>query len=79
MKVAAIVGPTAAGKTEAALEVAEGIGAEIISVDSMQIYKGMNIGTATPPPHVTERVPHHLLDLFEPEHVLTVQDRKSVV
>lgn len=78
MKVGAIVGPTAVGKTEAAMEVAERIGAEIVSVDSMQIYKGMNIGTATPPPEVTDRVPHHLLDLFEPEHEVTVQEFQTL-
>jgi tRNA dimethylallyltransferase len=78
MKVGAIVGPTAVGKTEAALEVAERTGVEIVSVDSMQIYKGMNVGTATPPPEVTDRVPHHLLDLFEPEHVLTVQEFQTL-
>ncbi|MGH2747072.1 MAG: tRNA (adenosine(37)-N6)-dimethylallyltransferase MiaA [Actinomycetota bacterium] len=78
MKVGAIVGPTAVGKTDVALEVATRIGAEIVSVDSMQIYKGMNIGTATPPPEITDRVPHHLLDLFEPERVLSVQEFQTL-
>ncbi|HEX7464025.1 MAG TPA: isopentenyl transferase family protein, partial [Actinomycetota bacterium] len=46
----AIVGPTASGKTEAAIAVAEALGAEIVSVDSMLVYRGMDIGTAKPGP-----------------------------
>ncbi|MDQ4025508.1 MAG: tRNA (adenosine(37)-N6)-dimethylallyltransferase MiaA [Actinomycetota bacterium] len=74
MRVAAIVGPTAAGKTAAALEVAEALGAEIVSVDSMQIYRGMDVGTAKPTRAEMERVPHHLVDLRDPGHELTVAE-----
>jgi tRNA dimethylallyltransferase len=78
MRVAAIVGPTAAGKTEISLHLAERMGAEIVSVDSMQIYKGMDIGTAKASSTDRERVPHHLLDLFEPSHDVSVQEYQSL-
>ena len=74
IRVCALVGPTAVGKTGRALQVAEAIGAEIISVDSMQVYRGMDIGTDKATPEMQERVPHHLLDLFEPDQDLTVAD-----
>lgn len=61
-----LVGSTASGKTEVAPALAETIGAEIISLDSMAIYRGMDIGTAKPSPVARQRVPHHLLDLIEP-------------
>ena len=73
-KVAAIVGATATGKTEVALEVASRLGAEIVSIDSMQSYVGMDIGTAKPPASMRERVPHHLLDTWPPSHDLTVAE-----
>jgi tRNA dimethylallyltransferase len=58
-----LAGPTAAGKSAVALELAEHIGGEIISVDSMQVYRGMDIGTAKPSPACQKRVPHHLIDV----------------
>jgi len=61
-----LVGPTASGKTAVALEVAERVGAEILSLDSMAIYRGMDIGTAKPTPDERARVPHHLIDLVDP-------------
>ncbi|MBN2113766.1 MAG: tRNA (adenosine(37)-N6)-dimethylallyltransferase MiaA [Acidimicrobiia bacterium] len=64
--VAALLGPTAAGKSEAALAVAAAVGAEIVSVDSMQVYRGMDIGTAKPRPAEQARVRHHLIDLVDP-------------
>ena len=78
ISVAAIVGPTGVGKTEVALEVAERLGAEIVSVDSMQIYKGMDIGTAKPSIEEQRRVPHHLIDRLEPSHELTVAEYQSL-
>ena len=66
IKAIAISGPTASGKTRLSLELAERISAEIISADSMQIYKGMDIGTAKATPAERERVPHHLIDFLEP-------------
>jgi tRNA dimethylallyltransferase len=68
----ALVGPTASGKTEAALQVAEALGAEILSIDSMQVYRGMDVGTAKPTAEQRARVPHHLLDLVEPSEAFSV-------
>lgn len=61
-----LMGPTASGKTALALRLAAELPCEIISVDSAQIYKGMNIGTAKPGADVLGRAPHHLLDIIEP-------------
>ena len=60
-----IVGATATGKTNLALDLAERIGGEIINADSMQLYRGMDIGTAKLPPGHRRGIPHHLLDLLE--------------
>jgi tRNA dimethylallyltransferase len=60
-----LAGPTAAGKSELALILAEHLGGEIISVDSMQVYRGLNIGTAKPGPAERTRVPHHLIDVAD--------------
>lgn len=73
-RVAAIVGPTAVGKTELSLRIAEELGAEIVSLDSMQVYRGMDVGTAKPDAETRARVPHHLLDLFEPDHEVSVSE-----
>jgi tRNA dimethylallyltransferase len=61
-----LTGPTASGKSQVALDLAERIDAEIISVDSMAVYRGMDIGTAKPTSEQRERVPHHLIDLVDP-------------
>jgi tRNA dimethylallyltransferase len=61
-----LVGPTAVGKTAFALELAEALGAHIVSLDSMQVYRGMDVGTAKPTPAERARVPHECLDLVEP-------------
>jgi tRNA dimethylallyltransferase len=68
----ALVGQTASGKTEAALVVAEALGAEILSVDSMLVYRGMDVGTAKPTTAQRARVPHHLMDLVEPSEPFSV-------
>jgi tRNA dimethylallyltransferase len=60
-----IAGPTAVGKSEIALLLAEQLGGEIISADSMQVYRGLDIGTAKPAPAERARVPHHLIDVCE--------------
>src|ERR1700761_9380976 len=60
-----LAGPTAVGKSEIALALAEKIGGEIISADSMQVYRGLDIGTAKPSPAERARVPHHLLDICD--------------
>src|SRR5271169_549118 len=61
-----LTGPTASGKTALALELAERLNAEIISMDSMTLYRGMDIGTAKPTSVERARVPHHLIDILEP-------------
>ena len=68
----AIVGPTAVGKSELALRLAEEFGGEIVSADSRQIYRGLDIGTAKPTAEERRRVPHHLLDVVDPDEVLTL-------
>ena len=70
----AIVGPTGSGKTEASLEIAQGLGAEIVSVDSTTVYRGMDVGTAKPTAEQRSRVPHHLLDVAEPSEPFTVAE-----
>jgi tRNA dimethylallyltransferase len=61
-----LMGPTASGKTALALELAVGLPAEIVSVDSALVYRHMDIGTAKPDPASRARVPHHLIDLIDP-------------
>ena len=60
-----LAGSTAVGKSAIALALAEKISGEIITVDSMQVYRGLDIGTAKPTPAERERVPHHLLDICD--------------
>lgn len=74
----AIVGPTAAGKSALALRLAERLGAEIVSADSMQVYRRMDIGTAKPTPLERERVPHHGLDLVDPSELFSVADYRRI-
>lgn len=69
-----IVGPTAAGKTDAALALAETLNGEIISVDSALVYRGMDIGTAKPDLATRQRVPHWLIDIRDPEQPYTAAD-----
>ncbi len=62
-----LVGPTATGKSAVAIAVAQALGGEIISVDSMQVYRGMDLGTAKPGAFERGLVPHHLIDIAEPD------------
>ncbi len=66
-KVAVMVGPTAVGKTAVALELAAALGGEIVNADSMQVYRGLDIGTAKPTPQERARVRHHLVDVADPD------------
>ncbi len=66
-RLVAIVGPTAVGKTALALALAARLGGEIVSADSRQIYRSMNIGTAKPTPAELAAVPHHLIDIVDPD------------
>ena len=68
----AIVGPTAVGKSALALDVARKLGGEIINADSRQVYRGMDVGTAKPSPEERARVPHHLLDVCEPDETFSL-------
>lgn len=85
-KLIVIVGPTASGKTEAAVTLAKEFGGEVINADSRQVYKGMNIGTAKPPRdsdsprgrYFSSGIEHHCLDLVEPDEDMTVALWKQV-
>ena len=71
-------GPTAAGKTKLSILLAKAVGGEIISADSMQVYRHMDIGSAKIRPEEMEGVPHHLIDILEPDeefHVVRFQER----
>ena len=71
----AVVGPTASGKSAVAMAAAELLGdVELVSIDSMQVYRGMDIGTAKPTAEERQRVPHHLLDLVDPSDEFTVAE-----
>ncbi|MCK9442928.1 MAG: tRNA (adenosine(37)-N6)-dimethylallyltransferase MiaA [Tissierellaceae bacterium] len=72
-----LIGPTAIGKTSISLELADLINAEIISADSMQIYKYMDIGSAKIKEHEMEGIPHHLIDIIYPDEEYTVADYKN--
>lgn len=63
----AVVGPTGAGKSELALDIAESFGGEVVSFDALQVYRGLDIGTAKVPPSERRGIPHHLLDEIEPD------------
>jgi tRNA dimethylallyltransferase len=71
-KVIFLVGPTAVGKSEVAVQLAKKIGAEIISCDSMQVYKGMDIISSQPAVSLTKKVPHHLVGIVSPEREYNV-------
>ena len=64
-----IIGPTAVGKTELAIQLAERLNGEIVSADSRLFYRGMNIGTAKPTPEEQARAPHHLIDVADPDEI----------
>lgn len=74
IKLVVIQGPTASGKSELAVRLAEQCGGEIINADSMQVYRGMDIGTAKPSAELRQRVPHHLLDIVDPDYNFTAAD-----
>ena len=68
----ALVGPTAVGKTDLSLALAESLSAEIVSIDSMLVYRGMDVGTAKPSDAERARVPHHMIDIAEPSEAFSV-------
>ena len=73
-KVVCIVGPTGCGKTGLGVTLAETFGGEVISADSMQIYKGLDVGTAKVAPEETHGIPHHAVDILEPDEPFSVAD-----
>lgn len=73
-KLIALVGPTGIGKTRVSIELAKIINAEIVSADSMQIYIGMDIGTSKPSINQRKEVPHHMIDICNPDHIMTVAE-----
>lgn len=72
-----MLGPTAAGKSAVAMLIAERIGAEIVSVDSMQVYRGMDIGTAKASINDRGRVPHHMIDVVDPSQPYSVAEFRA--
>ena len=68
----ALVGPTASGKTDAGIQLATRLGVDVASVDSMLVYRGMDVGTAKPTAEQQRALPHHLMDLAEPSERFTV-------
>jgi tRNA dimethylallyltransferase len=68
----AVVGPTAVGKSDLAIDLAEHMGAEIVSADSMQVYIGMDVGTAKVPEGERRGVAHHMVDVWAPDHEVSV-------
>jgi len=78
-KLAVIVGPTAVGKTKVSVDVAKKLRGEIISGDSMQIYRGMDIGTAKIKKEEMQGIPHHLIDIKDPEESFSVAEFQRIV
>ncbi|MGL4606906.1 MAG: tRNA (adenosine(37)-N6)-dimethylallyltransferase MiaA [Eubacteriaceae bacterium] len=77
-KVLVLVGPTASGKTALSIALAEALNGEIISADSMQVYKHMNIGTAKIKKEEMKGIPHHLIDMISPNEEFSVADFKEM-
>ena len=71
-KIICVVGPTASGKTKLAVELANAYNGEVLSCDSMQIYRRMDIGTAKPTAGETRGIPHHMIDVAEPDEAFSV-------
>lgn len=70
----AIVGPTASGKSALAVSLAERLGGEVVGTDSMQVYRGMDIGTASPTLDERQRARHHMVDIWDPSHAVSVAE-----
>ncbi len=77
-RVVVILGPTASGKSDLAINLAEEFGGEVVSADSRQVYKGMDLGTGKVTPEEKKRVPHHLLDVADPKETFTAGQFKRL-
>jgi tRNA dimethylallyltransferase len=77
-KVIAVVGPTSSGKTALGIFLAQKLGGEVISADSRQVYKGLNLGTGKVTKKEMAGVPHHLLDVANPKRVFSASDFKKL-
>lgn len=77
-RIIAIVGPTGSGKTDAAIWLCQRLGGEIVSLDSMQIYRRMDIGTAKPTKAQMQAITHHMIDIVEPGERFTVSDYREM-
>ena len=77
-RVLAIVGPTAVGKTQLSLRLAQNFDVEIVSADSRQIYRYMDIGTAKPTPEELAQVPHHLIDIINPDEDFSLAEYQKL-
>ena len=73
-----LTGPTSVGKTDVAVDVALRLGTEIISADSMAVYRRMEVATAKPTPEQRAKVPHHLIDVADPTEPFTVSDYRRL-
>ena len=71
-KLVIILGPTGVGKSEVAVDVALGVGGEIINADSQQVYRAMDIGTGKPTPEKRQKLPHNLIDIVDPDEEFNV-------
>ena len=71
--VVVIVGPTASGKSKLAVDICKELNGEVVSADSMQIYKRMDVGTAKVTPMEQDGIPHHLIDILEPNEEYSLE------
>lgn len=73
-----MVGPTAVGKSDVGVLLAQMLGGEVVSADSMQVYRGLDIGTGKLPPHKRRGIPHHLIDVVDPEEKFSVAEYEEL-